>query len=80
MDWSAHIYSDSEVLLGKPVIKGTRISLEYLVGRLADGWTEEDLLSNHPRLTRDDIKAVFAYILDCLQDGLMYDVIINRSA
>jgi uncharacterized protein (DUF433 family) len=80
MNWATHIHSDKDVLLGKPVIKGTRLSVEHLVGRLADGWSEEDLLANYPRLTHDNILAVFAYILDCMKDGLMYEVNGKRSA
>jgi uncharacterized protein (DUF433 family) len=58
MDWTAHIHSDKDILLGKPVIRGTRIAVEHLVQRLADGWSEEDLLVNYPRLTREDLLAV----------------------
>jgi uncharacterized protein (DUF433 family) len=73
MDWAAHIHADQEVLLGKPIIKGTRISVEHLIGRLADGWTEEDLLANYPRLTKADLQAVFSYLLDCMRDGLLFE-------
>jgi uncharacterized protein (DUF433 family) len=80
MNWAAHIHSDKDVLLGKPVIKGTRLSVEYLMDRLADGWTEDDLLANYPRLTRVDLQALFAYLLDCMKDGLMYEVGGKQSA
>jgi len=58
MNWRDHIVSDPEVLLGKPTIKGTRLSIEFLLERLAGGWTEEMLLENAPRLTRPDLQAV----------------------
>ena len=74
MNWKAHITSDNSVLLGKPTIKGTRISVEFLVKLLAAGWTEEQILENYPRLKKADIQAVFAYIHECIQDGLMYDL------
>ena len=45
----------------KPTIKGTRLSVEFIIDRLASGWTEEDLLINHPRLTKEDLQAVFIY-------------------
>lgn len=72
MDWTDRIVSDPEVLVGKPTIKGTRLSVELILDRLADGWTEKDLLESYPRLTREDIRAVFAYVQDCLKDGLLF--------
>ena len=71
MNWKEHIVVDSDVLVGKPVIKGTRISLEFIIERLADGWTEQDLLQNYPRLRQVDLQAVFTYIQECVQDGLL---------
>jgi uncharacterized protein (DUF433 family) len=71
MNWQDHISSDKEVLLGKPSIKGTRISIEHLVSLLAQGWTEQQILENYPRLTKENLKAVFAYVYDCMKDGLL---------
>lgn len=65
MNWHEHIVSDPEVLLGKPTIKGTRLSVEFLLERLASGWTEEMLLENAPRLTRMDLQAVYIYLNEC---------------
>lgn len=70
-DWQEHITTDSQILLGKPIIKGTRISIEFILERLATGWSVEELLSNYPRLTRDDLMAVYAYAYDCMKDGLL---------
>jgi uncharacterized protein (DUF433 family) len=50
-----------EIMAGKPVIKGTRITVEHIMRELVNGWTEKDLLDAHPRLTRDDIRAALAY-------------------
>ena len=61
MNWQDYIISDEQVLLGKPTIKGTRLSVEFLLERLDDGWTERDLLDNYPRLTKEALQAVFAY-------------------
>jgi uncharacterized protein (DUF433 family) len=69
--WSEHIISDKDILLGKPTIKGTRISLELILERLADGWTIEDLLISYPTLKKDDIAAVFSYVYEFLEDGLL---------
>jgi uncharacterized protein (DUF433 family) len=72
MDWQNYIVSDKEVLLGKPTIKGTRISVEHIVGLLAQGWNESEILENHPRLTKESLQAVFSYIQDCIHDGLLF--------
>ena len=49
------------VMMGKPVIRGTRIPVELIVRKLSEGATEEDLLDAYPRLTREDIRAALAY-------------------
>jgi uncharacterized protein (DUF433 family) len=72
MNWQEHIVSDQEILLGKPCIKGTRISIVHIVGLLAQGWTEAEILENYPTLTKESLKAVFAYIHECIHDGLLF--------
>lgn len=72
MKWQEFIVSDENVLLGKPTIKGTRISVEHIVALLAQGWTETEILENYPRLTRDSLLAVFTYIQEGLRDGLLF--------
>lgn len=62
MNWKKHIVSDKEILLGKPTIKGTRLSVEFILERLASGWTEETILENYPQLKKEDLRAVFAYL------------------
>lgn len=57
---------DPKVMLGKPVIRGTRIPVELLLRKLAEGATEEDLLEAYPRLTREDIQAAIRYAADVL--------------
>ena len=54
------------VMLGKPIIRGTRIPVELILRKLADGLTEADLLDAFPRLTRKDIQAALAYAADSL--------------
>ena len=61
LDWHDHIHSDPEILSGKPVVKGTRISVELLANLIEDGWTDEMILENYPRLTAKDIQAVKQY-------------------
>lgn len=74
MNWKEHIISDRSVLLGKPIIKGTRLSVEFVIELFASGWTEQQIMENYPRLKKEGIQAVFAYIHDCIQDGLMYEL------
>lgn len=70
MEWTNLIVSDKNVLLGKPTIKNTRISVEHIITLFAQGWTEETILSNYPNLTHQHIQAVFSFIQDCMKDGL----------
>jgi uncharacterized protein (DUF433 family) len=72
MKWQDYISSDKEVLMGKPVITGTRISVDHVIGLFAQGWSEQQVLENYPRLTKDHLKALFTYVQDCLHDGLLY--------
>ena len=60
MDWKERIVVDPEVAFGKPRIKGTRISVDFLMGLFAAGWSEDAVLQNYPHLTREDLQAVFA--------------------
>jgi uncharacterized protein (DUF433 family) len=50
-----------EVLTGKPVIRGTRLSVEFVIGLMADGWNESDMLANYPGITHDDVVACLNY-------------------
>ena len=52
---------DSKVLAGKPVIRGTRISVEFILDLLANGWTIEEILKNYPQLKREDVTATLKY-------------------
>ncbi|HEX7378863.1 MAG TPA: DUF433 domain-containing protein [Pirellulales bacterium] len=57
MDWQDRISVDPKVLVGKPVIKGTRIAVELLMELLAVGWSHEQILKSYPHLTTDEIQA-----------------------
>lgn len=72
MNWQGYIVSDEKVLLGKPTIKGTQLSVEHIIGLLAEGWNEQQILENYPRLSKESLQAVFSYIQDCMKDGLLY--------
>ena len=61
MSWPERVVIDSEILAGKPVVRGTRLAVEFLLELLAAGQSEADILANYPGLTRDDILACLAY-------------------
>jgi uncharacterized protein (DUF433 family) len=61
-----------DVLVGKPVIRGTRLSVEFVIGLMAEGWTETDILENYPGVTHDDIIACLAYARDALSSEKVF--------
>lgn len=68
---------DPGVMLGKPVIRGTRVTVELVLRKLADGASESDLLDAYPRLTRDDIHAAMRFAADTLAHE---DVVLSSPA
>lgn len=63
---------DPAVLAGKPVVRGTRISVEFVIGLMADGWSEADILSNYPGVTHEDVIACLAYARDTLSSEKVF--------
>ncbi|MBD2525982.1 DUF433 domain-containing protein [Nostoc sp. FACHB-133] len=61
MGWQQYIHSDPKILLGKPTVKRTRLSVEFLLGLFAAGWTEQQVLENYPTLTLEALRAVFVF-------------------
>lgn len=55
------IVCDENILTGKPVIRGTRLAVEFIIDLLANGWTDEDVLENYPHIVQEDIRACLAY-------------------
>jgi uncharacterized protein (DUF433 family) len=72
MTWQDRIVVDPKVLVGKPVVKGTRLSVEFVIGLLAEGWSETDIGDNYPGITPDDIRACLAYARDRLGEERSY--------
>jgi uncharacterized protein (DUF433 family) len=60
------------ILAGKPVIRGTRLSVEFVIGLMADGWNEADILANYPALSREDITACLNYARDLLHSEKVF--------
>ncbi len=71
-DWRTRITVDRKILAGKPIIKGTRISVELILDLLANGWTIETILENYPNLKRKDITAVLKYATEILKEERVY--------
>lgn len=61
MRWQDYIEQRPDVMGGKPVFKGTRITVQHVLDELANGMAEDELLRGHPRLTRDHLRAAWAY-------------------
>ncbi len=68
ISWPEHIVMDPKVMAGRPSIKGTEISVELILERLAAGWMQRDLRASYPQLTDEDLRAVFAFVAQCLRD------------
>ncbi len=71
-DWRQRIELNPEVLAGKPVVKGTRMAVEFVVDLLAQGWTEEMILKNYPTLAAEDIRACLQYASAALHAEKVY--------
>jgi uncharacterized protein (DUF433 family) len=74
MDIAHHIEINPKILMGKPVIKGTRISVEMILEKLSAGETENDLLQAHPHITKEDIKAALAFAAQSLKGENIYPI------
>ena len=72
MSFEDYIVVDPDVLLGKPIVKGTRLSVEFLVGLLAEGWSESDVLRSYPGLTVEELRACLAYAAHVLAAERVY--------
>lgn len=74
MKWQDHIVSNKEILLGKPTIVGTRISVELILELLSNGWSEKQILESYPGLNEENLKAVYAYLKDCIQQEFFFPI------
>jgi uncharacterized protein (DUF433 family) len=74
MDWRQHIHSDPQILVGKPVVKGTRLSVEFLLGLFAAGWTEQQVLENYPTLSPEALRAIFDFAAECVRQQALDSV------
>jgi len=72
MNWQDRIVIDPEILVGKPIIKGTRIAVEFILELLANDWTDTQILENYPQLTHEDILAALQYTTELLKEEKVY--------
>lgn len=70
--WQERIEINSNVLSGKPVIRGTRLAVEFIIDLLAQGWSEADILANYPNVSNEDVRACLAYARDTLSAERVY--------
>jgi len=72
VEWQERIAVDPNVLVGKPVIRGTRLAVEFIIDLLANGWSTSDIVSNYPGITREDILACLSYASARLHEEKVY--------
>ena len=75
MSWEERIVVDPQILVGKPVIRGTRLAVELILDLLAQGWSQEDLLTNYPGLTQEDVHACLKYASALMQSEKVYPLV-----
>ena len=74
MNWRDHIDRNPEIIGGKPKIRGTRIGVELILGRLGDGWTAEQLIDAYPAITAEKIQACQAFAAEMLATDDVADI------
>lgn len=74
MDWQARITINPDILVGKPIIKGTRLAVEFIIDLLAQGWSIDEILRNYPGITAADIQACLSYASMILQSEKVFPI------
>jgi uncharacterized protein (DUF433 family) len=75
LDWQERIVIDPDILAGKPIVRGTRLAVEFIIDLLAQGWTEAELLRNYPGLAHEDVKACLGYASATLRAEKVYPLV-----
>jgi uncharacterized protein (DUF433 family) len=73
MNWHEHITADPAVLVGKPVIRGTRLAVEFILGLIVEGWPEPEIIRNY-RITSEQVRACVAYAQERLNEEKVFAV------
>lgn len=66
IDWRQHIDQRPDAMDGRPFFRGTALTVRFILERMADGWTEAELLDSYPRLTTAHLRAAIAYAADAI--------------
>jgi len=74
MDWRKYIETNPKIMLGKPVIKGTRLTVELILEKIAGGESFEQVIEAHPRLTVESIRAAIAFAAENLRADVIYPI------
>jgi uncharacterized protein (DUF433 family) len=75
MNWQTRITVDPDVLVGKPIIKGTRLAVEFIIDLFAQGWSSDEILRNYPNITLADIQACLSYTSASLKSEKVYAIL-----
>jgi uncharacterized protein (DUF433 family) len=73
VNWQERIVVEPTILVGKPIIKGTRLAVEFIIDLLAQGWSTEDIIENY-QITIEDIRACLSYASDALKTEKVYPI------
>jgi uncharacterized protein (DUF433 family) len=74
IEWRDYIHSDPKILAGKPVVKGTRLAVDFILGLYAAGWTDQQVLESYPTLTPQALQAIFAFSAECMREEALYAI------
>lgn len=74
MEYNKHIIRDPQIMLGKPLIKGTRLTVELILRKLAGGYSVENLIESYPQLSKEQIASVFEYVADVIANEEVFEV------
>ena len=72
LDWRDYIHSDPAVMVGKPVVRGTRLTVEFVLRLFAAGWSRDEIFENYPALDERSLRAVFAFAAEAMLEESMY--------
>lgn len=75
----ARIVANPRILGGKPIVDGTRLSVEHILGLLASGMSNEEIIKSHPILNEEGIRAVLSYAARALKNEIVIDVVSHRN-
>lgn len=70
--WEERIVIAPKILVGKPIIKGTRLAIEFILDLLAQGWPQDEILRNYHGLEAEDVQAYLTYVRDPLRNESIY--------